>query len=129
MKDHSKNPYKRADRVGDMIARELALAMLEKVSDPRIKKCTITTVTISDDLKNAKVFFSLVNGAETEVKQTLRALEKAEGFFKRVIGDNLKLRYTPSLRFIYDNSMEHGSNILTLINQVAVEHEPEDQDD
>ena len=72
-------PYKRSQRVSDSIKKEVASIFLFKVNDPRLRNITITNVVLSDDLSNAKIFYSTINSKddETSVK---KALDKSKGF-------------------------------------------------
>ena len=71
-------PYKRSQRVSDSIKKEVASIFLFKVNDPRLRNITITNVVLSDDLSNAKIFYSTINSQddETSVK---KALDKSKG--------------------------------------------------
>lgn len=103
-------PGKRATRVGDQILREMALLLLEKVQDPRIRGVTLTGIRLSNDLRQAKVFYSVL-GAEGAVEEALKGLNSAKGFIKREIGIRMALRYVPELCFAYDPSLEVGSHL------------------
>jgi ribosome-binding factor A len=114
-----KQPFKRAQRVGDLLARELSRSILEEVSDPRVSRTTITSVIMSDDLKHARVYFSILEDDPRDIKETAKALSKATGFFKKKIKEKLELRYIPELKFEHDPSLQRGARILSLIGEVA----------
>ena len=99
---------KRAVRVGDHILKEIALLLLDRVRDPRVKGVTVTGVRLSDDLKMAKVFYSVM-GEKNRVKGAQAGLDSAKGFIKREIGRRLRLRYVPEIMFVHDPSLETGS--------------------
>ncbi|MCD6306434.1 MAG: 30S ribosome-binding factor RbfA [Deltaproteobacteria bacterium] len=109
---------KRAVRVGDLILREMALLILEKVKDPRVNGVTLTEVRLSNDLKQAKVFFSVM-GEQIRVEKALEGLNSARGFIKRQIGARMKLRYVPEILFVHDVSLEAGSHMEQLFEKMA----------
>ena len=122
-------PFKRTARVADLIARELALAFLEQAADPRIHQCTVTSVEVSKDLHYAKVMFSTLEHVPGAIEQVRNALQNAEGFFKRILSENLKLRFTPALQFVHDDSLAYGAKMLALIKEVNADHDPDESDD
>lgn len=95
-------PYKRSQRVSDSIKKEVASIFLFKVNDPRLKNITITNVVLSDDLSNAKIFYSTINSQddETSVK---KALDKSKGFIRTMLGKSLSLKKIPTISFFKDN--------------------------
>jgi ribosome-binding factor A len=115
---------KRAVRVGDLILRELAFLLLEKVKDPRVKGVTLTGVRLSNDLKQAKVFFSLL-GEEQAIERALNGLNSAKGFMKRQIGMRMALRYVPEILFVHDASLKAGSDMERLLEDIR----PSDDED
>ena len=108
---------KRAVRVGDQILREISLILLEKVKDPRVNGVTITGISLSNDLKLARVYFSVI-GDENEILSAKAGLNSAKGFIKKKIGLRLSLRYVPEISFIHDTSLESGSRIDRLLNEL-----------
>ncbi|MBU0573892.1 MAG: 30S ribosome-binding factor RbfA [Candidatus Margulisiibacteriota bacterium] len=110
----------RPKRVAEAIKKEISLVLREQVSDPRIGFVSITDVEISPDLKQAKVFVSVL-GDTTQRKSSLAGLNSAASFIKGEVGENLRLRYIPDLRFIYDESLERGSRVISLINKLSEE--------
>ena len=110
----------RAERVGDEIRDLIAKLIVERMADPRVQRCTITKVKLSPDLRYGKVYFSLVDADEGNIKETRRALSKAEGFFKKHIGENIRLRFMPELTFFYDDSMAYGQYINELMHRHGI---------
>ena len=106
--------FKRADKVGELIQEEISSLLLRKIKDPRIGFVTLTRVKVADDLKVARVFYSVI-GSEQEKKSSQEGLDNATGFIRRELGRRLRLRYTPELNFIFDDSLEYGNNIEQLI--------------
>ncbi|MFC1884835.1 30S ribosome-binding factor RbfA [Thermodesulfobacteriota bacterium] len=105
---------KRAMRVGEQIQKEVALLLLEKVKDPRVKNVTITGIQLSDDLKLAKIYFS-VFGKDVNLSNAIKGLDSAKGYIKREIGVRLALRYVPDITFMHDLSLESGNRMDKLL--------------
>jgi ribosome-binding factor A len=112
--------FKRSARVSDQIQEEISDILLRDVHDPRIGFVTITEVRLSDDLKNARVFASVL-GDEKQKKATMAGLRSATAFIQREVGHRLQLRSTPELLFTLDEGAERGAKIDTLLNQIKDE--------
>ena len=108
---------KRSLRVGDQILKEISYLLLERVTDPRVKGVTITGVDLSNDLKRAQVFFSIM-GALDQVKRAQTGLDSAKGYIKREMGFRLALKYIPEIVFIYDPSLKSGSEMEELFEKL-----------
>jgi len=113
--------YKRADRVGDSILREIA-SMLQRgdIRDPRIGFITITHVKLSADLKEARVYFSRL-GTDEEKADSLQGLTSAIGYIRRSLGQSLKLRAVPKIRFFFDETLEYAEHIDELLHEIKKE--------
>lgn len=107
--------FKRADRVADRIREEVSKILQNKVKDPRIGFVTVVSVDVSTDLKNAKIFFSVM-GTDPEV--TLKGLERARPFIRRELAHRLNLRYAPEISLHIDHSAEEAERIIRLIDEV-----------
>ena len=116
--------FKRADRVGDQIRVELADIIHRKIKDPRVGFMTVTRVEVSDDLKHAKVFFSIL-GDEAMRKETLKGLKSAAHFIRGELGRRLKLRYTPEVVFLFDESIARGDRMLEILRGLDIKDEDE----
>ena len=108
--------YRRADRLGDLIQREISDILQRRIKDPRIGFCTILRVDVSRDLRHAKVFVSIM-GTEYQQKDTLAGLKSATGFIRREIGNRIMLRHTPEIVFRIDRSVDHSIRIAQLIKE------------
>jgi ribosome-binding factor A len=108
---------KRAVRVGDQILKELSFVLLERVTDPRVKGVTVTAVKLSNDLKQARVFFSVIGGQE-QINRAQAGLDSARGFIKREISMRMSLKYTPEIVFAYDPSLKSGSDMEKLFEKL-----------
>ncbi|HSB70796.1 MAG TPA: 30S ribosome-binding factor RbfA [Candidatus Methylomirabilis sp.] len=113
-------PYKRADRVGDLVRRELSRLLLREVKDPRLRDVTITSVEMSADLRHAQVRFTGPTGTGA-AGEGLQGLRSAAGFLRGELGRALRLRYAPDLSFEVDDSVERSLHIAALLRQIASE--------
>jgi ribosome-binding factor A len=111
----AKPTYKRAERVSDQIKREIADILMRKIKDPRIGFVTVTDVEIADDLRNAKVFVSVLGGDRSA---TLKGLESASAFIRQELGHRVRLKFIPEILFRYDDSSERGAHIMELLHEV-----------
>lgn len=107
----------RLDRVGEFIRAEISAILKKKVNDPRIGFVSLTGVTMSPDLKYAKIFVSIL-GDETEKLKTLEGLKSAKSFIRGELGNVLELRLVPELNFVRDESIERGDRILGLLSKI-----------
>ena len=108
--------YRRADRVGDLIQRAISDILRRQIKDPRIGFCTIMRVNVSNDLRHAKVYASIM-GTESQQKSTLAGLKSATGFIRREVGRRIVLRHTPEIVFVLDRSVDHSIRIAQLIEE------------
>ena len=109
----------RVARVANQVRVVLSTALLRQVKDPVLESLSISDVEVSGDLRVAKVFFYLSDPSRRGEIQG--ALERAKGFLRRQLGAELRLRVTPELRFVFDNSIERGSEIEALLARVREE--------
>ncbi len=117
---------KRSSRVGDQIRREISEIILLMLKDPQLGFITITDVELTDDLRYARIFYSVL-GDEKQKKQSREGLERARGFIQREIGKRVRLKNTPQISFKYDDSIEKGAKIEQLLKQVHKESETENE--
>ena len=111
---------KRIDRVGHLIQMELSQLILHRVKDPRLGFVTLTHVSVTPDLRSARVFYSVL-GDENAKKGSQIALEKSAGFLQKEIGTALKLRNTPKLTFSLDDSLDRGMEIDRVLRDIQRE--------
>jgi ribosome-binding factor A len=115
----------RANRVGEQMKKELGEIISRKIKDPRIGFVTVTDVRVSGDLQIAKVYISVL-GDEEKRENTLKGLAKAKGFIRSEIGQRIRLRKTPEILFEFDESVDYGNRIETLIHEINQENKQED---
>ncbi|MDB5799088.1 MAG: ribosome-binding factor [Rhodocyclales bacterium] len=117
--------YSRSSRVVEQIKRELAELIRLEVKDPRVGFITITDVEITADYAHAKVFFSSLKGQDG-VEEIQEGLRRASSFLRRELGRRVRIHTTPELHFVYDNSIEEGARLSTLIDKAMADTSPED---
>jgi ribosome-binding factor A len=114
--------FKRADRVAELIMAEMADIIFKEVKDPRLHGVTITAVKVTDDLRNAKIYF--VEMGKDECSEAVTSgLTKATGFVRRELAKRLQLRLVPEINFIHDQSFGYGSRIDKLLADIAKQEE------
>ena len=115
----------RVERVNSLIRQEISELLQRQVKDPRLGNfIAVTEVSTSPDLKYAKIFVSRL-GSEGNKQETLNALASASGFFRSELFKRLRLRHTPELSFQWDDSIERGTHLLQLIDEVTTESTPD----
>lgn len=113
-------------RVNESVRAVVAEALGE-LKDPRIGMVTVTGVSVTPDLGEARVFVSVL-GSDRKRAATLAGLESARGVLQAKLGRQLSLRRTPTLAFAYDESVEHGVRMTKLIDEVTSDLPAEAED-
>lgn len=119
----------RRGRVNEEVVKELS-NILREVKDPRVSDAfiSVTAADVATDMKTAKIYFSVMSGDKAEVK---KGLKSATGFFKKRLAQTLNLRQTPELFFVFDDSIEYGAHINSLLNKIeftdVLEEEADDE--
>ena len=114
---------KRTNRVAEMLKEEIALILLHKSRDPRLKEVTITGVEITQDLKQARIFYVARERLKPEEAQA--ALDKAQGFVKQEMAREHILRVMPALHFLPDKGFAQAARVEALLKEAAGPGEPE----
>ncbi|GFR37683.1 ribosome-binding factor A [Insulibacter thermoxylanivorax] len=107
----------RVSRVGEQIKKELSQILQMELKDPRVGFVTVTGVEVTNDLSQARVYISVM-GDDAQKEETLRALDKAQGFLRSELGRRIRLRQIPELLFKFDTSIEYGSRIEQLLQEI-----------
>lgn len=107
----------RIEKLQELIKQEMSKMLLTDLKDPRIGFVTVTDVEMTGDLREAKIYVSVMGGAE-QVKSSLEGLNSALGFVRREIGQRVRLRFTPEIFFALDTSLDYGDHIQKLLLQV-----------
>ncbi|AYV66052.1 MULTISPECIES: 30S ribosome-binding factor RbfA [Niallia] len=117
----------RPNRVGEQMKKELGEIISRKIKDPRIGFVTVTDVNVTGDLQQATVYISVL-GDQEQRENTLKGLAKAKGFIRSEIGQRIRLRKTPEITFEFDESIDYGNRIDTLLHQIAKENPSSDDE-
>jgi len=107
---------KRSTRVGELLREILAAILLERVRDPRLQEITITEVDMSPDLKLARVYYAVRQGADQE--EIIAALDKAMGFIKQEVAREHILRTMPEFHFLPDETLEKAARLEKLLESL-----------
>ncbi|UCG78135.1 MAG: 30S ribosome-binding factor RbfA [Nitrospirota bacterium] len=110
------NPYKRSVRVADLLREEISLIVMRRIKDPRLGFVTVTAVKVTDDLKLARVYISVMDKKNAE--SSLEVLTSAKGFIRSELSKTVKLKYIPQLEFFKDESIEYGERIDKLLDEI-----------
>jgi ribosome-binding factor A len=119
---------RRAQRVADLLRSELCQAFSRELGDPELTALVVTEVSVSADLGVARVAVRLLteDAGEARRRAALRALHRASGRLRRLVGPRLGLRRTPELRFVYDVGQDAMHRVEELLDEIAKEpHSPE----
>ena len=119
--------YKRADRVKHLIHQEISRILQAEIKDPRVQFVTVTKVSLSADLRDAKIYVSSLDTSHNR-EEMLTGLKRASGYVRGELGRRLKLRYIPKIEFVFDDSLDKQDRILNLLDQIH-ESEEHDEDD
>jgi ribosome-binding factor A len=107
---------RRPERLAEQIKEEVSLIIAGEVEDPRVGFVTVTDAKLTPDLRYAKIYVSVL-GTEAEVKESLAALKHAAGFIRTQLGAVLRMRRTPELHFVYDETTETAARIEELLSE------------
>jgi ribosome-binding factor A len=122
--------YSRSERVADQIQREVAEIITQELQDPRIGRVTVSGSSLSRDLSNATLYITLP--ADGDVERALEGLNRASGFVRRRLGQRVRMRYVPRLRFAHDVTLDRATRVGELIDAAIrpgagnTEQSPED---
>ena len=107
----------RQDRVAEAIKKEVSIIIHDELKDPRLGFVTITSVELSQDLRYAKILFSVL-GEEEDYRKTQKALDSALGFIRRLIAARINLRFAPEIIFREDRSTEYSVKIQKVLDEI-----------
>jgi len=125
-------PSRRVLKAAEAVREVVSWAILTELRDPRVRDVTVTRVEMSGDLRQAKVYVSIM-GVQTKQELSLRGLQSASGFLQSKLSDRIDTRYTPRIEFVLDQGVKHSIEISRILKEVlppdqpaAEEEEPED---
>ncbi|MBE9182602.1 30S ribosome-binding factor RbfA [Oculatella sp. LEGE 06141] len=115
---------RRVARVAELIRREVSQLLLSGIKDDRVGAgmVSVTDVNVSNDLQHAKIFVSIY-GTDEAKAETMQGLKSATGYVRSELGHRVRLRRTPEVIFLEDDSIERGTKVLSLINRLSLERE------
>ncbi len=106
----------RLRRVDEAMREVLSEAVTKEIKDPRVGFVTVTAVDTASDLRHAKVYISVL-GDDGVRQRSLDGLRSAHGFLQRRVADELRIKHTPTLEFLYDDSLDRGMRIEALLQR------------
>jgi len=118
----------RVEKLQELMKQEISEIILRELKDPRIGFITVTSVECTGDLREAKVYVSLM-GNEKQIKDSWQGLMSSLGFIRREIGKRIRLRFTPELKFELDKSLDYSAHIQELLLKIKAEESAEAKED
>lgn len=115
----------RAQRVAETIHKEISSLLIKGLKDPRIGFVTITSVDVTSDLSQARVYYTLM-GSQDARKETQAGLDSCSSYIRQQLGRQLHLRHIPEIRFEYDTSFDYGQKIEQLLRDVKPGEQQDD---
>ena len=118
----------RTDRVSQQIQRELADLLLLGARDERLARVVLTGCSVSGDLRVARVYFTIMGDSQREetIEHASDAFERTKHFLRRELGRRLRIKYTPELRFIYDETLDNARRIEAILTDLQSNAETAD---
>ena len=110
----------RVEKVQELMKQEVSDIIFNELKDPRIGFVTVTSVMCTEDLREAKIYVSVM-GDEKKARDTLNGLNSSLGFVRREIGKRIRLRFTPEINFALDTSLNYSDHIQRLLNEIHEE--------
>ena len=110
----------RVEKVQALMKQEVSDIIFNELKDPRIGFVTVTSVACREDLREAKIYVSVM-GDEKKARDTLNGLNSSLGFVRREIGKRIRLRFTPEISFALDTSLNYSDHIQRLLNEIHEE--------
>jgi ribosome-binding factor A len=116
---------RRPERVADILREEISQIVGYELEDPRLTMVTVTDVRLSDNLRNAQVFVTVI-GDEEEHRLALDALRKAAPYVRKQLSLSLNLPRTPEIHFLRDRVEEKGERVDQLLEKIGQEWKEEE---
>ena len=109
---------RRLEKMNELMKEAVAVLLLQKSKDPRLRLVNVTAVKMTADLKRAVILYSLLGG-DGEKAAVQKALERAAGFVRAAVGENLGLKYTPEIKFEFDRNLEYAQHMSELLSSLS----------
>lgn len=116
---------RRVLKAAEAIREVVGMAILADLRDPRIENVTVTRVEVSADMRNAKVYVSVM-GTESKQQLALKGLESSAGFLQGKVSDRIDTRYTPRITFKLDDGVKKSIAIAKMLAEVLPDTAPSD---
>jgi len=117
----------RTDRVEEEIKKVVSKIIDNGIKDPRVNVLiSVTKVDVSKDMKYCKIYVSMLG--TKDIDEAMKGLESAKGVVRKEIGDRIRTFNTPEVKFIYDDSMEYGQHIDSIINSLNIKHDEDEEE-
>lgn len=110
----------RIEKLQELIKQEIGKMLLYDIKDPRIGFVTVTDVEMTGDLREAKIYVSVM-GNDEQIKSSMEGLQSALGFVRREIGKRIRLRFTPEISFAPDKSLDYSEHIQKILLKIEKE--------
>jgi len=120
--------FSRSDRVAAEVQRELATTIQMEFRNPKLGFITVNTVRVSRDLDVAKVYVGVMNADESQIEESLEILNKSAPWLRHALSGRVRMRRVPELRFVFDESIERGARLTTLIENLDLPDKKDDAD-
>ena len=104
-------------RINSLIKQEVGLILQYNLKDKRLGFITVLRADISRDLKSGRLFVSIL-GSDDQKRVTVEILNKSAGYIQKLLGSRIRLRYTPRLRFIYDDVVDHSIHVQQVLDRI-----------
>ncbi|MGD0861512.1 MAG: 30S ribosome-binding factor RbfA [Candidatus Limnocylindrales bacterium] len=114
----------RTERIDELLRQEIGRALERELADPGIGFVTVTDVETSADLAHARVWVSVI-GSEEQRRETLAALRRAMPYVRHSLNSKIRLRRIPELDVRLDDSVERGTRVLHLLNELEAGRDPD----
>ncbi len=121
------HPYKRSVRISDLIKEEAAKIITQRLDNPKLGFVTVTGAKVSDDLRHATIFISVLD--ESRRGTTLQVLDASKPFIKSELARKVRIRYMPKIHFQIDAGVEYGKKIDKLMSGLNIPESSEDDED
>ena len=119
-------PSRRLLKAAEAIREVVGMAILTDLQDPRIRDVTVTSVEVAADMRQAKVYVSVM-GNESKQNLSLRGLQNAAGFLQSKVAKRIDTRYTPKLLFVLDQGVKKSIEVAQILGRVLNEDRPAEE--
>lgn len=113
----------RSDRVASLLLKEVAQALREDIQDPEVGFVTFLRADVAKDLKNARVYYSVL-GSDDDKLRTDLAIQKSAKELKRLVNDRIQLRYAIDIRFLREDGLDNAFRVEEILNKIRRDHAP-----